>query len=289
MNEFRYVLVRYVPDRERMEPVNVGLILQGLGRIDFRFSPHAAKRKDIDTEAFRRWKEFFRSEVQGAAAPLFQPERASPQFLRYLEELCEGPVLLSSSLCLGTEPSDSFDDVLDSLYQRLVAPPEIVSPSAATRPTGRFRQIAEERRFLHRGMRRHAHVIVGARRLWMAYRQVDNGEAIALDKVEVANQIGPTSYEIERLPRIGEMLPQFIGTTVHGKPTRYFLLADELTQPFTDQSQDEFQAMREDLENAVELIAKKGGRIIRSVNEAEGIADELDDKLPPRPNEVEAV
>src|SRR5439155_25751188 len=124
--------------------------------------------------------------------------RASPQFLRYLEELCEGPVVLSRSLSLATEPTRSFDEVLQSLYQRLIAPPEIVSPGAAKRPTGRFRQFAEERRFLSRGMRRHAHIVVGSRRLWMAYRQVDNGEAIALDKVEVANQIGYTANEIER-------------------------------------------------------------------------------------------
>ena len=158
MIEYQYVLIRYVPDRERMEPVNVGLILQGAGRLDFRFSPHAAKRKEIDTEAFRRWREFFKTEIRGAAAPLFHPERTSPQFLRYLEELCEGPVVLSRSLYFGTEPHRNFDDVLESLYKRLVAPPEIISPSAATRPTGRFRQIAEERHFLTRGMRRHVHV-----------------------------------------------------------------------------------------------------------------------------------
>lgn len=287
MTDYRYVLVRYVPDHERMEPVNVGLILQGPGKLDILFSPHAAKRKDIDTEAFRRWKEFFNTEVSGAAAPLFQPDRASPEFLRYLEELCEGPVVLSRSLYLGAEPTRTFDEVLASLYQRLVAPPEIISPSAATRPTGRFRQVAEACDFVSRGMRRHAHIVVASKRLWMAYRQVINGEAIALDKVEVANQIGSTSYEIERLPRIAQMLPKFAGTKIDGKPTRYILLVDDLSKPFTNQSHEEFEAMRDDLQKAVAQIGKKGGQIIGSAKEAEAFAGELDRKLPPRSSDVD--
>ena len=51
MQDFRYLLVRYVPDRERMEPINVGII-QGAGRIDFRLNPHAARRKEIETVTF---------------------------------------------------------------------------------------------------------------------------------------------------------------------------------------------------------------------------------------------
>ena len=129
-------------------------------------------------------------------------------------------------------------------------------------------------------MRRHVHVFVDNQRLWMAYRQVVNGEAIALDKVEVASQIGQTSNEIERLPRIGAMLPHFVDKKIDGKSTRYFLLADEMSQPFTDQSPVEFQAMRDDLENAVALIQKNGGRIIRSAKDAEEFACELDQKLP---------
>jgi len=279
MIDYRYMLIRYVPDQERMEPVNVGIILQSGARIDMRFSPHAAKRKTIDTSIFNEWKEFFRAEIHGKAAPLFQPERTSGAFLNYLEGLCGETVLLSSSLLLSVDSAASFDKVLESLYSRLVAPPEVASHAAATRPTGRFRQIALERSFEDRGLKKHAHVRVGAERLWMAYRQLLNGDALAFDKVEVANRLGQTSYEIERLPRIAEFLPRFIEHRVNGRPSRYLLIADNLAEPFTDQPQEEFSAMSEDLEEAVERIRKCGGEIIRRASDAEAFAEEVDRKL----------
>lgn len=282
MNKYHYVLIRYVPDRERMEPTNVGVILQGNRRLDMKFSQHAAKRSDIDTTAYRQWKDFFRTEVQGDPMPLFQPDKASPAFLRYLEPLCEGPVLLSKPLLLQTDPTRRFDEVLNSLYDRLVAPPEMASPTPASSPTGRFRQLAECCQFVDRGMKRHAHVKVDGKRLWMAYRQVLDGELIAFDKVEVANNIGQTSYEIERLPRIAHLLPDFIRGRAAGKATRYLLLADQLVEPFTGQPEDEFEAMRDDLEQAVEEVKKQGCTIIRITKEAEEFANELDERLPPK-------
>ena len=276
MIDYRYVLVRFVPDRERMEPINVGLILQGAGRIDYQFSQHAAKRKEIDTDIYNEWKAFFRAEIKGEAAPLFQPDRASPQFLRHLEALCGETVVLSRPLSLSVDESRAFDDVVDSLFRRLVAPREAETPGAATRPTGRFRQLAEEREFVNRGMKRHAHVLVNNDRLWMAYRQVVNGETIALDKVEVGNQIGATSYEIERLPLIADKLPSFVG-----EKRTHFLLVDHLEQPFTDQPDDEFEAMRDDLERCVDRVEKAGGTVIREVNGVETFADRLHDCLPP--------
>lgn len=282
MIDYRYMLIRYVPDQERMEPVNVGIILQSAVSIKMRFSPHAAKRKTIDTSIFNEWKEFFKAEVDGQAAPLFQPERTSAAFLEYLEGLCGETVLLSSPLLLSVDSPASFDEVLESLYSRLVAPlPEVVSPAAAMRPTGRFRQIAEDRNFESRGLKKHAHVRVGTGRLWMAYRQLLNGDALAFDKVEVANRLGQTSYEIERLPRIAGMLPRFINEKVNGKPTRYLLIADELVEPFTDQSPIEFRDMRDDLEEAVAQIEECGGEIIRRPSDAEAFAEEIDGKLIP--------
>jgi len=93
---YHYSLIRYVPDPDRMEPVNVGLVLQGDGGLDFRLNPHASKRKEIDTEQFRRWKDFFEAEIRGPHLPLFQPERESARFFRYLSDLCGGPVFLSN-------------------------------------------------------------------------------------------------------------------------------------------------------------------------------------------------
>ena len=103
--DHRYMLIRYVPDVERMEPINVGVILQGQGQLDVRLSPHAAKRKDVDTAAFRRWKDFFIEEVKGDPESLFQPEKTSLRFLQNIAELCDGPILLSRPLTLSTHSS----------------------------------------------------------------------------------------------------------------------------------------------------------------------------------------
>jgi hypothetical protein len=281
--DYRYMLIRYVADRERMEPINVGVILQGAGRIDVRFNKSAANRKVIDTAIFKQWRQFFEDEICGRPTSLFQPEKTSPEFLRYLEGLCEGSIILSRPLALSLQGHRRFEDTLESLYRRLVAPPEVTSTAAAIRPTGRFRQIAEERRFLSRGMKKHAHIQIGVDRLWTAYGQVDNGEHIAFDKVEVNNQISRTVNEIERLPLIVGRLPQFLESQRAGKPTCYSLLVDDLSEPFTHQTLEEFAAMRDDLDRAVEQVAQAGGHVLRSPREVERFADELDRKLPSNP------
>ncbi|RJP30960.1 MAG: DUF3037 domain-containing protein [Phycisphaerales bacterium] len=147
MIDYRYVLIRYVPDRERMEPVNVGLILQGRGRLDLRFSPHAAKRRGIDTAVFRLWRDFFKDELCGPAAPLFHPDRTSPEFLRYLEELCAGQVLLSRPLAFSAAATEPFEQVRDALYQRLVAPPEAAVQQIARRGGEVIRSVADAEAF----------------------------------------------------------------------------------------------------------------------------------------------
>jgi len=123
MKNLRYVLIRYIRDRARMEPLNAGVILQGEGRIALRLSPHLDQRADVNTSAWKEWKEFFECEITGEAIPHFQPSRESEQFLRYLEGLCSGTVVLSAPLTISVSDGRSFGEILESLYQRLVAPP----------------------------------------------------------------------------------------------------------------------------------------------------------------------
>lgn len=280
MRDYRYQLVRYVADRERMEPINVGIILQGEGRIDLKLSPNAARRKDVDTAAFQQWRRFLSEEIQGDPTPMFQPERTSTAFLRYLEGICEGPIFLSPPLGASVPVESGFNQVIESLYRRLVAPRDAdATASDDDRPSGRFRRIAEERKFLDRGMKRQAHLHVGGKRLWMAYRQVRNGELIAFDKVEVDRQLSQTANEIERLPEIARQLPLLLerGDSLR---VHYALLADELVRPFRDQTEEEFLAMREDLRRYTEAIVKAGGTILESRADVDNLADEIDRKLP---------
>jgi len=122
MKNYRYVLIRYIRDRDRMEPLNAGIILQGEGRLDLRLSSHLAKRDDVDTSVWQKWRRFFLKEVLGEDVPRFQPRKESAEFLKYLEGLCSGTVVLSAPLMVSVEDERRFEEVLESLYQRLVAP-----------------------------------------------------------------------------------------------------------------------------------------------------------------------
>jgi hypothetical protein len=279
MNEFTYALVRYVPDPDRMEPINVGIILQGQDRLDLKLNPNVVRRKEIDTQVFQQWRSFLTQEIRGKPMPLFQPPKTRIAFLEYLSNLCEGSVLLSPPLIHAAPDAKSFDDILADLYLRLVAPPEATSPIAATRATGRFRQIMLQRQFEKRGLKKHAHVKADGDSLWMAYRQVDNGAKIAIDKIEVATQVWSTCTEIDRIPHVADLLPRFLEVSPP-VAKRYVLLADKLKHPFTDQTEEEFDAMRHDLENAVNQVKRAGGDVLRSVVEVEAFAREIDAMLP---------
>ena len=113
MFEYHYALIRYVPDAIRMEPINIGVILQGAGRIDFRLNTQAT---------FQRWREFFDEEIKCEAVPLFQPEKTSLQFFAHLQELCDKTVRVSRPLTVACD-IENFDQLLESLYSRLVALP----------------------------------------------------------------------------------------------------------------------------------------------------------------------
>ncbi len=122
MNEFYYALIRFIPDAERMEPFNVGVLLQGRGLLDFKLSVHAAKRKDVDTPTFQKWRAFLEDEVRGEPVPFFQPPKESISFFRHLASLCDGTITISNPFFLSERTEESFEDILQSLYDRLVAP-----------------------------------------------------------------------------------------------------------------------------------------------------------------------
>jgi hypothetical protein len=282
LRDYRYILVRYVPNPERMEPTNVGVILQGNGRVDVRINPDAGRRDDVDTDLFRQFRTFFTKEIQNPQVPLFQPDRSTVDFLVYLANQCMGPVYLSRPLALQVGDGASFDSIIADLYLRLVAPPASPPKGEEKRPTSRFRMLAKERRFTDRGLRKYSHVRASDdAKLWTAYRQVINGEVIVMDKVEIGREIGGTSNEIDKLPTIARHLQSLLESDIGGKRAQYYLLADEFTEPFRGQPEEEFALMKADLAERIEEIRSLGGEIIRSPSEAAALAEELDQKLPP--------
>ncbi len=121
MVEYRFSVIRFVPDMLRMEPLNIGIVLQSANRTDFKLNPDASSQLGIDASIYLEWQAFLTEEIRGIPRAKFQPCRTTPEFLRYLAELCSGPILLSESLVHQSQVDSSFGQVMDALYQRLVA------------------------------------------------------------------------------------------------------------------------------------------------------------------------
>jgi hypothetical protein len=284
MREFNYALIRYIADRLRMEPINVGLVLQDSAGAIVKFSPHVAKRAVVDTETYNQWKAFFEAEVKNDVDPLFRPPTNSPEFFVYLSRLCDGPIIMSRPLIVADENEISGEQMLDILFRRLVLPEEKSGTPENQRATGRYRELEAEYQLLKRGVRKHAVVPIETREGGSPvhrrpYRQVANGKYIAMDKIEVARELSRTAEEINGLLNVKSFLDLFLKTQVQQRETRYILLADRLIEPFGGQPREDFQSMRDDIERTVDLVQAAGGEVIRDPLDSEKLARTLNDQL----------
>ena len=284
MNDFLYALIRFVPDTVRMEPINIGVILQGSGKIDFKLNPHVARRKVIETQVFQRWRRFFEEEISGPPVPLFQPPKDSPQFIKHLGSLCESTITITRPLVHSIHEELPFQAVLDSIYDLMVATPE-QKKKEPDRPTSQFRQIEDEKEFRKRGMKKHPYIFVGGdsgSKHWNAYRQVLNGQDIVIDKIEVGNQVGLTADEIQKLSSGAEhFLERFLrDNSRSGRPPRYCLIADQLVTKFSEQSDGDFAIMLEELEKTKATVRELGGEVLDHPDNIISFTEDLDGRLP---------
>lgn len=131
----KYVLAKYVPDLDRMEPRNIGVIVWSPEGIEARF---VAERSDqpatldgrsipsfvTSSVAYRQWIEFWRGELQkpeiqtpdGRSVP-----QGSPDFLAALQTWSRGNFLLAEAgALLDPVDADDLPNVVDHLYHALV-------------------------------------------------------------------------------------------------------------------------------------------------------------------------
>ncbi|MCA9128600.1 MAG: DUF3037 domain-containing protein [Planctomycetales bacterium] len=284
MSIFHYALIRFVPNAERMEPINIGVVVQGGGKIAFKLSPHVAKRKDIDTQIYQKWRKFFELEISGPAVPLFQPPKDSPDFIRHLGSLCENTITITRPLIQDIREQISFEEALESIYDRLVAPAE-TKKKQPERPTSYFRQFEEEKEFRKRGMKKHPYIAIpsdSGNRHWNAFRQVLNGQDLVIDKIEVGNSVGLTADEIQKLSSgAGSFLAAFLTSpSPTGRPPRYCLIADQLAAKFSEQTDEDYLIMQEELQNIKETVRVKGGEVLDQPNDVIAFAEDIDRHLP---------
>lgn len=141
---FRYQILRYIADLKRMEPENIGVIIQDAREASYRFRTHMGKRPGFDADNYRQWREFFEAEINGPPVPVYQPPRGDIAFLQYLQQRCCGNYSLTRPLEL-TMPSDALGEVRDHLFRTLVLKPE-EQTGDAKQPVRRLRNELRERK-----------------------------------------------------------------------------------------------------------------------------------------------
>lgn len=136
MSSARYLLVKYIPDLQRMEPRNIGVILWSPAGITARFlkeKPHRLGDVDgrevpswIHVSAYKQWLKFWRTEI---GKEWIKPYRGGgdlvtstdPRFLDALMTSGNGNFILADGgFLLDSIDRDGLQDAVDHLYTTLV-------------------------------------------------------------------------------------------------------------------------------------------------------------------------
>lgn len=120
---YHYQILRYVADLRRMEPQNVGIVVQSNSAVTCRFNSHFKTGAEFDFANYRAWREFFNTEIFGKVAGIYQPDRTKVEFLEYLCSRCRGNYSLTPPLTLMMA-TGTIKDVETHLFDTLVKPPK---------------------------------------------------------------------------------------------------------------------------------------------------------------------
>lgn len=122
---YRYVILRYIPDLMRMEPRNVGVIVQSdegiVHQIHGRFVPESLSDRGEARASFRAWREWFDHELHARIAHALVPKRTSEAYLSYLASRCTGNYQLTEPLRVQAEVD--LNGAAGFLCSRLVLTP----------------------------------------------------------------------------------------------------------------------------------------------------------------------
>jgi hypothetical protein len=279
MNEqlYLYQIIRYVPDLLRMEPMNIGVLVQSQTQVTCRmfarFQP-GDKRPDFDFKNFRRWREFFETEVNGPQIPLFQPSRTSPEFLEYLQSRCKGNYIVTRPLHV-TMQTENIDEVAEYLYQTLVRSPKETDP--AEQPVQRFREELKERKLeKHRLLRQDEYVTLpnGERQLfhWQYDKNHGSNLRVLIEPVQWLGKIRITQIELEHVLMAVDKI----------RETRFnahvIVVMDEVTPP-SERAKDSTKLLFENYMKGKEVLLKKSDRVVSTVAESEDLIAEIESDL----------
>lgn len=276
---FSYQLLRYIPDLSRMEPRNFGIVLQDDRRIQAKIYPYLASSGDVETKAFHAWKEFIEKEINNDDSEqlqLFRPAKSTKGFLEYLTTIIKGNFTISKPMVVQFNEEIDFDEVIDSLYKKLVVRKEERDSNSLYRPTGKFRQISLEKKFRERGLEEDKDVNVGLTREETVYRVHKNGNLFLVQKVEFNQFLHSTALELSNvLSFCRDVKKEFF------KENEGHIILDQ-HKKFGKQTEEDavrFYKKREEIGN---VALEKNMRVYDTPEKIDGLSNIIDRRLASR-------
>jgi len=277
-NRFYYQILRYIPDLQRMEPRNFGIVVQGTGQTKFRINTRFAMRGFVDTEAFRSWRQFLEKEIgdeQTEQLSLFRPAKDSPEFLDHLNQMIKGNFSLSRALVAEYRHDIGIEAVLQDLYDTLVMDREEQEAVMITRPTGKFRAASEDKQFVKRGLHKDEHVNLDEKTEWIGYRFFKNGRINLIEKVEFNREPRRTAGELNSLLRLIPTMPD----SFLADGNKFHLIIDP-HKTFPNQKEEEVRKYLTDRERLGNMAVDKGIPVYDDPGNVQLLIDEIDGYLP---------
>jgi hypothetical protein len=280
MNErsYLYQLIRYVPDLRRMEPQNIGVIVQGDPGVTYRLWSHfrpLGDKPDFDYANFRKWREFFEAEINGPQIKMFQPRRDRPEFLEYLQSRCRGNYIVTQALNVAMQ-TENIEDVKNFLYETLVRSPQD-EPHPAEQPVRRFREQLQVRKldkspFLHRD----EYVVLpgGDSELfhWQYEKNHGSNMKVLIEPVQWLDKIRITQLELEHVLSAAKKVRD---ANLHAE---LIVVMDEVATP-SKLAKDATKRLYENYLKGKEDLAQLSDKVISEVSQSEELVSRIESDL----------
>jgi hypothetical protein len=120
-NKYHYALIRYMPNVERGEGLNVGLVVRNdkeqLVYWDSNFIPHKAFKSMWNKSVMQEWEEFYKEEMTVLLSN--NEEKLTESYWSSIRRRCQEQYILSDSMFLLNE-AGTIRDVAQYLFEKLV-------------------------------------------------------------------------------------------------------------------------------------------------------------------------
>jgi hypothetical protein len=280
MNErpYLYQIIRYVPDLRRMEPQNIGVLVQGEFRVTYRLWTHfrpLGDKPDFDYANFRKWRDFFEAEVNGPQIALFQPPRHSPEFLEYLQSRCKGNYIVTRPLHVAMR-TDNVEEVRDYLYETLVRPPD-EEPQPAEQPVRRFREQLQAKKLEgNPSLRRDEYVILpnGDSEIfhWQYEKNHRSNERVLIEPVQWLGRIRYTQLELAHVLSAAKKLHEA------KFPAEFIVVMDEVAHP-TKLAKDATKRLYENYLEGKKTLELLSDEVISKVSDSEKLVRRIENDI----------